>query len=33
MTFGTMGHSSAPGQMKETELHQVLDIIHENFER
>jgi 3-dehydroquinate dehydratase-1 len=30
LTFGTMGKSSAPGQIKEEELRQVLDIIHEN---
>lgn len=33
MTFGTMGASSAPGQMEEKELSQMLDLIHKNFER
>lgn len=33
ITFGTMGKSSAPGQIPENELSQVLDIIHHNFER
>ncbi len=33
MTFGTMGASSAPGQMDEKELSQVLQIIHSNYER
>ena len=33
MTFGTMGVGSAPGQMPEEQLRQILDIIHSNFER
>ena len=33
MTFGTMGKSSAPGQMEEKDLKTVLDVIHRNFER
>lgn len=33
MTFATMGASSAPGQMPEEELQQVLAVIHKNFER
>lgn len=33
MTFGTMGASSAPGQIPEEELQQVLKVIHNNFER
>lgn len=33
MTFGTMGKSSAPGQMDEEDLRTVLDVIHRNFER
>lgn len=31
LTFGTMGKSSAPGQMEEEELRQVLEVIHKNF--
>ncbi len=31
MTFGTMGRSSAPGQMDEKELQSVLEIIHRNY--
>ncbi len=31
LTFGTMGASSAPGQVSAEQLASVLDIIHENF--
>ncbi|MCR5144344.1 MAG: type I 3-dehydroquinate dehydratase [Lachnospiraceae bacterium] len=31
ITFGTMGDASAPGQINEAELSQILNIVHNNF--